>query len=207
MAIVNFIRDVLAAFGLITIILLITLSVKINNIDEEYKISEKIEIIQNKMDKKAIGAYTDMFYTILKTGDASKAMILKYKVNEDVSNDDVQDSIQALSEEHNMILTSVVKMFTKEDAKDNEVKHARIFSVCSLTIAKEFLNFSPEFGGFMPCRIMLIEYGNGDRYLYSMDLKLMIHGGFTLPDRMYKLASTVDKAMRDIPARAAEGDF
>jgi len=207
MAIINFIKNIFAAFGLILVIAVIILSLKIDDLDKEYKISERYNIIEKKMDKQAIGAYTEMFFTILKTGDASKAMVLKYKVNDDVTNDDVQESIQALSEEHNMILTSVVKMFTKKDAKDNEVKHARIFSVCSLTIAKKFLNYSPEFGGFMPCRIMLIEYGNGDRYLYSMDLKLMIHGGFTLPEEMYKLASTVDKAMRDIPARAAEGDF
>jgi len=202
----NILKNIFASIGVLAIIFTGILYNKIGALDAKYSISEKLDKI-DKLDPEAIPAYLDLFNTVLETGDASKGMILKYKVLDDVSNEDVQESIEALSQEHNMILTSVVKMFTKKDAKDTEVKHARIFSVCSLSIAKKFLNYSPEFGGFMPCRIMLIEYGNGDRFLFSMDLKLMIHGGAPLPTEMFKLASTVDKAMRDIPARAAEGDF
>jgi uncharacterized protein (DUF302 family) len=202
----NILKNIFASIGVLAIIFTGVLYNKIGALDSKYSISEKLDKI-DKLDPEAIPAYLDLFNTVLETGDASKGMILKYKVLDDVSNEDVQESIEALSQEHNMILTSVVKMFTKKDAKDTEVKHARIFSVCSLSIAKKFLNYSPEFGGFMPCRIMLIEYGNGDRFLFSMDLKLMIHGGAPLPTEMFKLASTVDKAMRDIPARAAEGDF
>ena len=106
-----------------------------------------------------------------------------------------------------MRVTGDIKMFTKEDAKPDEVKHARIFSVCSLRIAKIFLNHSRYFGGFMPCRIMLVEYGNGDRYLITMDLTLAIHGGYTLPPEMLKEAQFVEKAMTEIPSRAAKGDF
>jgi uncharacterized protein (DUF302 family) len=98
-------------------------------------------------------------------------------------------------------------MFTKEDANPDEVKHARIFSLCSLSIAKKFLNHSRYFGGFMPCRIMLVEYGDGRRYLITMDLTLAIHGGYPLPPEMLELASKVKEAMQEIPARAAEGDF
>jgi hypothetical protein len=54
---------------------------------------------------------------------------------------------------------------------------------------------------------MLVEYGNGDRYLITMDLTLAIHGGYPLPPEMLDLATKVDKAMREIPARAAKGDF
>jgi hypothetical protein len=54
---------------------------------------------------------------------------------------------------------------------------------------------------------MLVEYGNGDRYLITMDLTLAIHGGFPLKPEMLELATKVQKAMTEIPARAAEGDF
>ncbi|MEJ2501366.1 MAG: DUF302 domain-containing protein, partial [Campylobacterales bacterium] len=63
------------------------------------------------------------------------------------------------------------------------------------------------YGGFMPCRIMLVEYGNGDRFLVSMDMTLAIHGGYELPAEMLKMAKTVQAAMEGIPPRAAEGDF
>jgi hypothetical protein len=38
-------------------------------------------------------------------------------------------------------------------------------------------------------------------------LKLAIYGGFPLPKEMKTLAQKVEKAMTDIPARAAQGDF
>jgi uncharacterized protein (DUF302 family) len=106
-----------------------------------------------------------------------------------------------------MRVTGYVKMFTKEDAKPNEVKEARIWSLCSLHIAKVFLNHSRFFGGFMPCRIMLVEYGNGERHLVTMDLELAIHGGAPLPQEMLELAKKVQIAMDAIPSRAANGDF
>jgi uncharacterized protein (DUF302 family) len=160
-----------------------------------------------KLDKGAMPAYMDMFANVMKDGDPAKAMMKEFKVDEDVSNEDVGESVHALAEEYNMRITGDIKMFTKEDAKPNEVKHARIFSLCSLHIAKIFLNHSRYFGGFMPCRIMLVEYGNGERYLVTMDLTLAIYGGFPLEGQMLELAQKVQDAMIEIPARAAKGDF
>jgi uncharacterized protein (DUF302 family) len=160
-----------------------------------------------KLDAGAMPAYMDMFSKVLKDGDPAKAMMVEFKVEEDVSNDDVGESIHALAEEYNMRITGDIKMFTKEDAKPDEVKHARIFSLCSLSIAKKFLNHSRYFGGFMPCRIILVEYGNGERDLVTMDLTLAIYGGFPLEGEMLELAKKVQVAMVEIPERAAKGDF
>jgi len=161
----------------------------------------------HKLDDKAMEAYDDMFTSVTTDGDPAKAMMVEFKVAEDVTGDDVKETITALADEYNMRLTNYVKMFTLEDAKPNEVKEARIYSVCSLPIAKVFLNHSRYFGGFMPCRIIYIEYGNGDAYLLTMDLTLAIHGGFPLSGEMLKLASTVEKNMNSITERAAAGDF
>ncbi len=162
---------------------------------------------QHKLDDGAMEAYDDMFSKVVEDGDPAKAMMKEFKVAEDVSGDDVKESITALAEEYNMRLTGYVKMFTKKDAKPNEVKEARIYSLCSLYIAKVFLNHSRYFGGFMPCRIMYVQYGNGDAYLITMNLRLAIHGGYPLPPKMLDLATKVDKAMTEIPQRAASGDF
>ena len=160
-----------------------------------------------KLDQGALPAYMAMFEKVIKDGDPAKAMMNEYKVSKDVSGDDLKDIIQGLAEEYNMRVTGYVKMFTKEDAKPTEVKEARIWSLCSLHIAKIFLNHSRFFGGFMPCRIMYVQYGNGDAYLITMDLTLAIHGGYPLPPKMLELAKKVNKAMTEIPSRAAEGDF
>jgi len=190
-------KNILALLGLVVVVVVIGGYVKFGGVISKVK----------QLDSEAIPTYVKMFNTVLETGDAAKGMMLKFKVNDDVSNDDVAESIKALAEEYNMRATGDTKMFTKEDAKPTEVKHARIISVCSLPTAKQFLNYSPEFGGFMPCRIMLIEYGNGDRFLYTMDLTLAIHGGKTLPPEMLELATHVKDAMDNMPRRAAMGDF
>jgi len=161
----------------------------------------------SKLDAGAMPAYMDMFGSVLAQGDPATAMMKEFEISEDVSNEDAGESIHALAEEFNMRVTGDIKMFTKEDAAPDEVKHARIISLCSLHIAKVFLNHSRAFGGFMPCRIMLVEYGNGKRFLVTMDLTLAIHGGHTLPPEMLALAKKVQEAMLEIPRRAAEGDF
>ncbi len=164
--------------------------------------------IVRDLDPGAMEAYDNMFTVVTETGDPAKAMMNEYKVDtEEVSGDDLKDIIQGLAEEYNMRVTGYVKMFTKEDAKPDEVKEARIWSLCSLHIAKVFLNYSRYFGGFMPCRIMYVQYGNGDAYLITMDLTLAIHGGKKLPPQMLELATKVKKAMTEIPSRAAVGDF
>jgi len=159
------------------------------------------------LDSGAMPAYMNMFTKVIETGDPAEAMMKDYVVAEDIESDEVKESIEALAEEYNMRVTGYVKMFTKEDAKPDEVKEARIWSLCSLHIAKVFLNHSRFFGGFMPCRIMLVEYGNGERHLVTMDLELAIHGGAPLPKEMLELAKKVQIAMDEIPSRAANGDF
>jgi len=159
------------------------------------------------LDSGALPAYMTMFTDVLETGDPAYAMMKEFEVLEDVENEDVIESIKALAEEYNMRVVGDTKMFTIPDAKDDEVKFVENVSLCSLFIAKKFLNHSRYFGGFMPCRIMLVEYGNGTRKLITMDLELAIHGGTPLPPEMLELATKVQKAMVEIPARAAEGDF
>ena len=159
------------------------------------------------LDSGALPAYITMFNNVLKIGDPAYAMMKEFEVEDDVENEDVIESIKALAEEYNMRIVGDTKMFTIPDAKDDEVRFVENVSLCSLFIAKKFLNHSRYFGGFMPCRIMLVEYGNGKRKLITMDLELAIHGGTTLPPEMLKLATEVQKAMVEIPRRAAQGDF
>lgn len=159
------------------------------------------------LDEKAMPAFIAMFDNILTNGDPARAMMKTWEVQEDITGDEVKESIEALTEEYNMRLTGYVKMYTKEDAAPDEVREARIFSLCNLTTAKIFLNYSKWYGGFMPCRIMYIQYGNGKAYLISMDMTLAIHGGKPLPPEMLEAALKVKEAMEMVPERAAKGDF
>jgi uncharacterized protein (DUF302 family) len=84
--------------------------------------------------------------------------------------------------------------------------YTQIRSYCSPTIADVFLSYSTEYVGFMPCRIGIIEEPNGDIYLYTMNLDLMIHGGKKLPPKMLELAMEVNAGMMGMFDSGAAGE-
>lgn len=160
------------------------------------------------LDSQAMGLYMNMFDKVLKTGNSAEAMIRKVKVNKDVSNEDIKDAIKGVAEDGNMRLVDDVVMFNGDAIdKTGKTRYTRIFSMCSRTIAKKFLEYSKAFGAFMPCRIMLQEDENGDRWLYTMDMGLMIHGGKPLTPDMLKMAESVRDTIYKAMDMAAVGDF
>jgi uncharacterized protein (DUF302 family) len=71
------------------------------------------------------------------------------------------------------------------------------------------LDHSRYYGGFMPCRVIYVEYGNGERYLISMDMTLAIYGGTDkkkIDPELFQDMLDVKKAMEEIPAMAASGE-
>lgn len=155
-------------------------------------------------------AYAKMMGVIGESGDPAKAMMLEFKVEPDLEEQEVIDSMKSLALEYNMMAVGEKNMFNKTDAKPDEVKHARIVEFCSLSVAKKMFNHSRYYGGFMPCRIVLVEYGNGERYLITMDMTLALYGGTDkkpINEDLFKDMLKVKEAMEKIPERAAKGDF
>ena len=163
----------------------------------------------SKMDPQAMDLYSKMMKDVMATGNAASAMVRVVKVGKDVDIDDMPDTMKSIAEENGMMMVGDVTMFdgTPLTAGAPKSHYTRIFSFCSRSIAQTFLDYSKEFGAFMPCRIMLIEDKKGDKYLVTMDLGLMIHGGYPLPPKMLKLAKSVEKTMYEIQDKAASGDF
>ena len=154
-------------------------------------------------------AYAEMMGTIGKTGDPAQAMMNEWKVADDVTEEDVFDNMKELADEYNMRYVGEKNMFRIKNGKPNQVVHARIGEFCSLSIAKKMLDHSRYYGGFMPCRVIFVEYGNGDRWLISMDMTLALYGGTDkkpIDPELFEDMLAVKKAMEEIPAKAAAGD-
>ena len=154
-------------------------------------------------------AYAEMMGTIGKTGDPAQAMMKEWKVADDVTEEDLFDNMKELASEYNMRFVGEKNMFRIKDGKPDQVVHARIGEFCSLSIAKKMLDHSRYYGGFMPCRVMYVEYGNGDRFLISMDMTLALYGGTDkkpIDPGLFEDMLAVKKAMEEIPAKAAAGD-
>lgn len=156
-------------------------------------------------------AYAKMMEKVESTGDPAQAMMREWEITDgDLEEDDIFMELESLANDYNMRYVGEKDMFRIENPKPNQVAHARIAEVCSLTIAKKMLDHSRFYGGFMPCRIMYVEYGDGRRYLISMDMDLAIYGGtekkIISPALMEDMLN-VKKAMEEIPALAAGYDI
>jgi len=188
------IRNILAAIGIILtaslIFIYLTLSPKIG-----------------KLDSYAIPLYTDMIESIIKDGDFAKTVMKKYKIAEDITNEDVIKSIKSITKDKGYDVMSDVKMFRAPDAKDNEVKFSENIEICNLYVLRKLLDKSMYIGGMMPCSIMLVEYGNGDRFLITRNFDFIIHGGFPLDKKLLKLLDKTKENIEDIVARATIGDM
>ncbi len=195
----GFIKGLLIFLGAIFLAMLIYMGVSFGGMASK----------ASSLDPQAMNLYMNMFNKVLETGNAADGMVRVRKVSPDVTNDDIKDIIESVSGDGNMQLVGDVTMFdgTPLQKDGPKTKYTRIFSICSRPIASKFLNYSMAFGAFMPCRIMLREDDKGNRWLITMDMGLMIHGGKPLPPEMLKMAESVRDTIYAAQDKAATGDF
>ncbi len=165
-----------------------------------------------KLDSHALPEYMKMFDTVLTTGDPAKGMVKRVKmvIPEGVTKQEAfENAIEVMDEVGAEFGLAMVDSKTMPRGgklfKDGGLL-THIRSYCSPSIADKFLTHSGEFIGFMPCRIGIVEEPNGDIYIYTMGLELMINGGHTLPPEMLELANEVKKGMYTMMEKGAAGE-
>ena len=170
---------------------------------------------------EAQDAYADMMGKLSETGDPAQAMMNEWEITDpELTEEDIFDEMKDLAGEYNMRFVGEKNMFNLLEAeklayeksgtpRSEQIVHARIGEFCSLIIAKKMFNHSRFYGGFMPCRVVYVEYGDGRRYLISMDMTLALYGGTDkkpiAPELMENMQS-VKVAMEEIPLKAAGYD-
>ena len=195
----NLLKSILAFIGGVIVIAVIVAYVKFDLGDRMEKAS--------KLDPKAMGAYMTMFDAVLTTGRATDAMVRRVKIDPDVSTEDVVESMKSIATDANMIQVGDSHMAEKLDPSGKRQRYIRILHYCSPSIAKQFIDYSLAFGAFMPCRILIVEDNNGDRWLITMAMELMLFGGQTLPPEMMEKAEHVRDTMYKMMDLGAKGDF
>jgi uncharacterized protein (DUF302 family) len=160
----------------------------------------------NNLDPRAMGYYMDMFNKVLDTGSSAEAMVRKVKINDDISTEDVVESLNEIAEENNFLVVGDSKMSIKGGIKKDGKRYIRILHFCSPSVAEQFIAYSKAFGAFMPCRILIVEDDKGNRWLYTMSMELMLYGGKPLPPKMMKMAENVRNLMYGMMDAAATGE-
>ncbi|MCW8932968.1 MAG: DUF302 domain-containing protein [Gammaproteobacteria bacterium] len=191
----NLFKNIFALFGVIVFL-----------VGSAFYIKFQSELSQ--FDPDAAETFTNMFNGILETRNAAEATVWKFPVNEDLTAEEVEETMKFVANEHNMSNVGELPLSKDIGAKTGkDFRFVKIFLFCNSLTAAQMLDYSDAYSAYLPCRITLIEDKQGKLWLYTLNMDMMIHGGKSLPPALKEEAMNVKRIILDIVKRGAEGDF
>ena len=194
----DFIRNLFAVIGLLACVAGITAAPHI------YEIKQRFDTF----DEKAVDTYLDMFAQIMETGNAAEATIWKAQVSEDLTVEDVEETIKFVANEHNIMNVGELPLYRQVQAMSGqEYRYVKIYMFCNAMTAAMMLDYSDAYSAYLPCRLSVVEDKEGRLWIYTLNMDPMIHGGTPLPPELKAEAQKVKDIMLDVLKRGSEGDF
>jgi uncharacterized protein (DUF302 family) len=132
--------------------------------------------------------------------------VLKMPLAEDVGMDDAVDSMKLRANELNFKLVAHLPLYKELEAMGVEARRIEIFQFCDARIANEMLQFNPDFSAYLPCRIALLEDGDGQAWLVTLDLGKVIPSA-NLPPELLEKAELVRDNIESIMTAGANGEL
>ncbi|MDM8564734.1 DUF302 domain-containing protein [Candidatus Halobeggiatoa sp. HSG11] len=205
----RFIVNILAIVGLITIIGIGVGYSKINGMLLEAGMSiNDVKNLMSELDPKAMETYADFAKKFMENKDPGDAMVWKFPVDEDVSVEDVKDSLKSLATDRNFLFVGESPFYKQVEAvTGNPYRHVSFLSFCDVGVGVQMADYNDAYTAFMPCRISVVEDKQGKLWLYSMNLDLMIYGGKELPPKLKAGAIKVRDTIVAIMESASHGEF
>lgn len=138
--------------------------------------------------------------------DVASANVFKLPVAEDVS---IQEAIASMKLRANKLNIKLVSRlpFSKEiQARTGEpYPYLEIFLFCDAGIAARLLSFDPDFVAYMPCSIALYEDPEGQAWLSTMNLDMLIYGGPAMDPGLREQVVQLRDGMLEVMAAGAAG--
>ncbi|HSG10178.1 MAG TPA: DUF302 domain-containing protein [Gammaproteobacteria bacterium] len=162
----------------------------------------------SSFDDNAPKVYTDMFKSLVASGNGAEATIWKVPVADGLSVEDVEQTMRFVANEHNIKNVGELPLSEQVAAMTGEPqRYLKIYMFCNPLTAAKMVDYSDAFSAYLPCRISLVEDKTGKLWIYTLNMDMMIHGGTRLPDELFEEANTVKDVILDIMNRGAAGDF
>jgi uncharacterized protein (DUF302 family) len=159
---------------------------------------------------------TSLFFTsVASTMEMDRSMmqqmvqlsIQKWKINEGVSIQDAIDSMQLRANLLNFMQVADLPLSEQVRAMGQEnVPYMRILAFCDALIANEMVKFDVIFSGFLPCRIAVVEDGEGQGWITTMNMDMMLNAVELSPE-LEQLATRVRDVIYEIVEAGVTGDF
>ena len=166
------------------------------------------EFDPGEFDPGFMDAYLDFAKKLLEAKDPGVAMMYTVPVEEDVTVEDVKESLKSIASERNFLFVGEAPFYKQVEAITGEpYRHITFMSFCDARVGKMMADYRDAYTGFMPCRIAVVEDLEGKLWLHSMNLDLMIRGGKELPPDLKEEAVRVWGTIQAMMQGAAAGEF
>jgi len=134
------------------------------------------------------------------------ASIQRFKLAEDITVDDAIDSMQLRANVLNFKLVADLPLSEQVEAMGEEANYMRILAFCDALIAKKMVEYNIIFAGFLPCRIAVLEDDQGQGWIVTMNMDMMMHA-VDLPPDLQPLAEKVRDTIYSIVDAGVNGDL
>lgn len=195
------IRNVFALIGLLTVVGVAVLSTKAEPFFAAYQSFKTFE-------PEARDVYLEMAQRLVETGNAAEATVWKFKVEEDLSVEDVEETLRFVANEYNIKNVGELPLYQQVEAMTGEpFRFMKIYMFCNALTAAKMVDYSDAFSAYLPCRIALVEDKQGQLWIYTLNMDMMIYGGRPLPPELKAEALKVKEQILAIMKRGVSGEF
>jgi uncharacterized protein (DUF302 family) len=129
-----------------------------------------------------------------------------WQLAEGISIEDAVDSMKLRANSLNFKLVADLPLSEQVKAMGEESRTMRILAFCDALIAKKMVEYIKIFAGFLPCRIALVEDENGQGWVVTMNMDMMLHA-VDLPPELQELAQKVRDTIYSIVDAGVNGDL
>lgn len=132
--------------------------------------------------------------------------IQTWPLAEDVTIEDAIDSMKLRANTLNFKLVADLPLSEQIKAMGEEARYMQILAFCDALIAKRMVEHNKIFAGFLPCRISIIEDENGQGWVVTQNMDMMLNA-VDLPPELEKLAVQVRDSIYSIVDAGVNGDL
>ncbi len=139
-------------------------------------------------------------------GDIADATMWEVKVDEDITLEEVIDAINSTAVQNNIKNVGELPLSDELNARGIKSGVIYVMSFCNPETARKMIDFSPAMGGFLPCRITIVEKEDG-LYIYSMNMDMAIKMGKKMPPELLKDTMQVRNTIWEMLQKGKTGEF
>ncbi len=132
--------------------------------------------------------------------------IQRWKLADGVSVEDAIDSMTLRANFKNFKLVADLPLSEQVEAMGQEANFMRILAFCDALIAKKMVEYNIIFAGFLPCRIAVVEDSEGQGWIVTMNMDMMLQA-VELPEDLQPLAQKVRDTIYSIVDAGVNGDL